>query len=238
MQNHQKQHYEAYYLISSDGSIIKTTRRECFAQAEPVTTDNLYPQRWYYSPDGQMAVRLPRSELGEKMGKQNAADLKAEERVTERKNLCIGQTSHATCSVTCDTCPCRNYCDSEYRKDNGINCTRKCDYCNVYVGRTIEMDRPIGEEDDNTEIIMEFSDENENIEATYTANEKNNLVQSVVSTLKPEDRELWKCLVLKVKKEEVAKRLGISVDGVTYRQKRLYRILLSNPNLKNIFKNY
>ncbi|MDY4784093.1 hypothetical protein [Pygmaiobacter massiliensis] len=124
MKNYQKLHYEEYRIMLSDGSSIQTTRRECFAPAEPVTVDNPYPQRWFYSPDGQLAIRLPRNELGEQYGKDNAAELKSEERSTERKNLCIGQTSHASCCVTCDGCPFSTCCDSKYRAGNGVGCKR------------------------------------------------------------------------------------------------------------------
>lgn len=238
MFNYKSIHYEEYYTMFEDGTSSPIDRKTCFAPAESVTADNPYKQRWFYSPDHKLAIRLPRNELGERLGKDNAADLKAQERYTENKHICIGQTSHATCSVTCETCQFRDYCDSEYRKENGIGCTRKCDFCNSYVGRTLELDKPIGEDDSGNELTMDIADESSDVEATYIVNDKNDLIQSVISALKPEDRELWKCLVYKVRKDEVAKRLGISVDGVTYRQNRLYRILLANPDLKNILKNF
>lgn len=83
MKNYQKLHYEEYYIMLPDGSSIKTTRAECFATDE---TSNIGPfkQRWYYSPDQFMAIRLPRNEEGDRLGKDNAADLKAQERVVER----------------------------------------------------------------------------------------------------------------------------------------------------------
>ena len=238
MKNHQKQHYEEFYLMLSDGSSIKTSRRECFAPAEPVTSDKPYPQRWYYSPDQQMAIRLPRNELGEKFGKDNAVDLKSEERETERKNLCIGQTSHASCTVTCAECHFSDYCDSEYRAKNGVGCKRKCDCCSSYVRRTLELDKPLGFNDDGTEVTFNLADEAADIEATYSGTEQRDAIAAIIATLDPVDRELWFCLVNKIKKSEIAKRLHMTVDGVYYRQKRLERMLRENEALKKFFENF
>mgnify|MGYP000463641091 FL=1 len=83
MKNYQKLSYQEYRIMLSDGSSIICTRQECFS-IEPASEDCPYKQRWYYSPDRYMAVRLPRNELGERIGKDNAADLKAQERLLER----------------------------------------------------------------------------------------------------------------------------------------------------------
>lgn len=83
MKNYQKLSYQEYRVMLSDGSSIVTTRQECFS-IEPVSEDCPFKQRWYYSPDQYMAVRLPRNELGERLGKDNAADLKAQERLIAR----------------------------------------------------------------------------------------------------------------------------------------------------------
>lgn len=238
MKNYQKLHYGEFYNMLSDVSSIKTTRRECFAPAEPVTADNQYQQRWYYSPDGQMAIRLPRNELGETLGKQNAADLKAMERVEERKNLCIGQTSHASCSKTCKGCHFSEYCDSVYRSNNGVGCKRKCDCCSSYVRQTVELDKPLGFNDDGTEVTFDLADENvDNIEGTYSDTEQRDAIAAIIATLDPLDRELWFCLVEKVRKTEIADRLHLTVDGVYYRQKKLERILRENEALKMIITN-
>lgn len=238
MKNYQKLHYEEYRIMLSDGSSIQTTRRECFAPAEPATMDNPYPQRWFYSPDGQLAIRLPRNELGEQYGKDNAAELKAEERSTERKNLCIGQTSHASCSVTCADCPFNAYCDSKYRAGNGVGCKRKCDCCSSYVRRTLDLDKPLGFNDDGTEVRFDLAYDSADVGAAYETNERDALIAAVIAALDPVDRELWYCLVAQLKKAEIAQRLQLTVDGVYYRQKRLERLLRENDTLKKIFTNF
>ncbi len=238
MQNYQSLHYETYYLMLSDGSSIKTTRHKCFAPAEPVTADNPYPQRWYYSPDQQTAIRLPRNELGEQIGKDNAADLKAEERVAERNNLCTAQTSTISCPVTCNNCTYHDYCKSEHLVTNGTGCKRKCDCCSSYVHRTLEIDKPLGLNDDGTEVTFDLADECEDIEKSFSKREQQEAITMVIALLDVTDQELWACLVRKVKKNDIADKLHISVDGVYYRQKRLEHLLRENATLRNIFKDF
>lgn len=83
MKNYQRLHYNEYYIMLSDGSSVASTRQECFTP-ETVSEDCSYKQRWYYSPDQHIAIRLPRNALGEQLGKNNAAELKAIERVEGR----------------------------------------------------------------------------------------------------------------------------------------------------------
>ena len=59
---------------------------------------------------------------------------------------------------------------------------------------------------------------------------------SVLDKLLPEDRVLWQCMVRGDKKQDIANKLHITVDGVYYREKRLRGILRTNPELKRIFE--
>ncbi|MEG1385514.1 MAG: hypothetical protein RSD08_09465 [Oscillospiraceae bacterium] len=238
MQNYQKLHYAAYHIMLSDGSSIKTTRRECFAFAEPVTAENPFKQRWYYSPDCEIAIRLPRNEFGETLGKQNAADLKTLERVAERKNYCIAQTSNAKCTTTCDNCQFSDGCNLKCRAVNGVGCKRKCDCCVSYARLNFDIDKPLGFNDDGTEIAFELTDENVNIEGAYFETEQQDAIAAVIALLDPIDQELWRYLVQKIKKAEIAKLLHLTVDGVHYRQKRLEKLLRENETLKKIFANF
>lgn len=80
MKNHQQFHYRRYFRMHPNGETIGCTRQECFAPAETPTADNPFNQRWFYSPDREMAIRLPRNKRGDDEHKANAADLKAQER--------------------------------------------------------------------------------------------------------------------------------------------------------------
>ena len=84
MKNYQQFHYRTYYRMRQSGETVECTRQECFAPAETPTADNPFVQRWYYSPDHEMAIRLPRNMMGDDTHKANAADLKSQERWTVR----------------------------------------------------------------------------------------------------------------------------------------------------------
>jgi hypothetical protein len=83
MRNYQKLFYQHYYTMLPDGAETEVSRRECFAPGEEPTADNPFIQRWFYDPEASYAIRLPRSPLGESLGKRNAADRKKGERVQE-----------------------------------------------------------------------------------------------------------------------------------------------------------
>ena len=84
MKNYQQFHYRTYYRMRQSGETVECTRQECFAPAETPTADNPFVQRWYYSPDREVAIRLPRNAMGDDTHKANAADLKLQERWTVR----------------------------------------------------------------------------------------------------------------------------------------------------------
>lgn len=84
MKNYQQFHYCHYYRMRQSGETVECTRQECFAPAETPTVDNPFVQRWYYSPDREMAIRLPRNAMGDDTHKANAADLKSQERWAAR----------------------------------------------------------------------------------------------------------------------------------------------------------
>lgn len=83
MKNYQKLSYQEYRIMLSDGSSIICTRQECFS-IEPAPEDCPYKQRWYYSPDRYLAVRRPATNSVSGLVKDNAADLKAQERLIAR----------------------------------------------------------------------------------------------------------------------------------------------------------
>lgn len=84
MKNYQQLHYRHYYRMLTSGETVECTRQECFAPAETPTADNPFIQRWYYSSDRELAIRLPRNSMGDATHKANAADLKQQERWTLR----------------------------------------------------------------------------------------------------------------------------------------------------------
>ena len=99
-----------------------------------------------------------------------------------------------------------------------------------------ELDRPISCGDDGNEIFIEVADEAADILAILEDREQLSTLISALNKLAPDERELWNCLVKKVKKQEIADRFGITLDGVYYREKRLKSILRSDATLKIFYE--
>lgn len=189
MKNYQKLYYQHYYEMLPNGTESEVTRRECFAPAQEPSPGNPFKQRWFYDPEASYAVRLPRNQMGDVLGKRNAADLKATERYQIRKN---------------ENCPG-------------------------------ELDKPIAYGDDGNEVFIEVTDESADILAILEDQERLSALISTLNQLAPDDRELWTCLVNKVKKQDIADRFNLTLDGVYYREKRLKSILRSDNTLKSFY---
>ena len=189
MKNYQKLYYQHYYEMLPNGTETEVTRRTCFALAEDPTAVNPFKQRWYYDPEASYVIRLPRNQMGDLLGKRNAADLKGAERYQVRK---------------IKNCPG-------------------------------ELDKPISFDDGN-EVLLEVEDEKADILAILEGREKLSALFSALNKLAPDDRALWDCLANKVKKQEIAVRFGITLDGVYYREKRLKAILRSDATLKTFYE--
>ena len=189
MRNYQKLYYQHYFQMFPNGTETEVTRRECFAPAEDPSPANPYKQRWWYDPEASYAIRLPRTQMGEMLGKRNAANLKAEERYQARK---------------AEKCP-------------GA------------------LDKPIACGDDGNMVFIEVADETADVLAILEDRERLSALISALNKLAPDDRELWDCLVNNVKKQDIADRFKLTLDGVYYREKRIKSILCSNETLKSFY---
>ena len=189
MRDYQKLYFQHYYTITPEGVETEVSRRECFAPPEDPTPDCPFVQRWLYDQEASYAARLPRSPLGEKLGRRNAADRKKQERTVNR--------------------------DAKYTD--------------------IELDKPNSNSDDNSEVFSELEDETADVYAIYEDQAQLDALLDVLNTLSDEDRELWKLMISKAKKQEIADRFHITLDGVRYREKRLKGIIGSDPVLKTFY---
>lgn len=189
MRNYQKRYYQNYYTMTADGLETEVSRRECFAPPEDPTPECPFIQRWWYDFEASYAIRLPRSPLGETLGKRNAADRKKQERTV------ISDAKHTG----------------------------------------VELDKPIGYGDDGSEVYMELEDETADIYAICEDRARLNALMDVLNTLSDDDRELWDLMKAKAKKQEIADRFHITLDGVRYREKRLKGIIGSDQVLKSFY---
>lgn len=212
MKNYQSKYYKNYYAQNEKGEYIPVSRKACFSPAEPPTEVNPYKQRWFYDEEAGYAVRLERSELGEKVHRSNDTSLKREERYKHKKFSCVWK----------DT----------------TNCDQDCDRCNrKNTSRTVEMDKTwTSSGSDEMISIFEPVDESQNIVEIIKNEEFVSILNSVLDALSPDDKKLFDFLLNKEKKKIIAESLNITVDGVRYRELQLRKKLLSDKQLKDLLE--
>jgi len=207
MRNYQKLYYKNYFAENQNGEYIPVAHRECFAPGTPTTPCNPYPQRWFYDPEAGYAVRLARTKENDTLGKRNAADLKFEERYQNKKFQCIWKdTKH--CDQNCEICNRKNK------------------------SQTVELDKTGINEAGYIENHFDLSDDSADIEAIIEDSELLNILFVELDRLSADDRVLWHFLKDKLKKQEIADKFNITIDGVRYREQQLYKKLRSNKTLR------
>lgn len=209
MKNYQRVSYRKYYAQDENGKYVEVDRKTCFATAGLPTEDNPYKQRWFYDEEAGYVVRLSRTKKSEDIHRFNSSSLKREERYRNRKFACIYK----------DTNKCNQDCD-------------RCEYKNT--SRTVELDKNWSNDKDEMDSFFTPTDDSQDILNILEDKELMNILQSAFENLSFEDQLLFNCLIEKKAKKVVAKLLGITVDGVRYRELQLRKKLLSNKDLKNL----
>ena len=211
MKNYQRVNYRKYYAQDKNGNYVEVDRKTCFASAEPPTKDNPYKQRWFYDEEAGYVVRLSRAKESEAIHRFNSTSLKREERYRNRKFVCIYKNTKK-CDQNCNSCTHEN------------------------ISRTVELDKNWS--NGNSEIATFFipADDSQNIFSILEDKELKRLIKAALESLSSEDQLLFDCLIERKAKKAIAKLLGITVDGVRYRELRLRKKLLSYKELKNFLE--
>ena len=235
MFNRQKLHYDEYRIQLEDGTEIKVTKAECFAPGEKPTADNPFKQRWYYSPDQKLAIRLPRSKEGEKTYRENDNDLKGIERDIDRQGQCVSQYNKKMCPITCDSCFFKDCCCLSNRNHNGYGCKKKCEECSVRVSRFRSMDKPVGTDDNGEPLFPDYAS-GDDVETAYIRQEEdreyNEAVEEMMRSLDKDEIRMLKCF-RKMTIEEIAAELSLSVPTVIERKKTLMEMFTMKWLMKN-----
>ncbi|MCD8076298.1 MAG: hypothetical protein LUF27_14940 [Lachnospiraceae bacterium] len=113
-------HFKEYRIMLPDGESEKVSRVECFRNGDMPTEDNPFKQRWFFSPDQGLAIRLPRNELGEKWYRYNDTELRAVCRRLEKENACLAQKTKVKCPIRCEDCKFYDACESKERANKGF----------------------------------------------------------------------------------------------------------------------
>jgi RNA polymerase sigma factor (sigma-70 family) len=163
MKNYQKLHYQNYYAQGADGEYVPVTKGECFATAEEPNTDNPFKQRWLYDFEAGYAVRLERSERGERLYRLSDTALKREERHGVWKTQCV-------------------FKDTD-------DCDQNCEACQRNVpSRTVELDKPYeGEDGDGRS--FDIADETD-VAEICEKEELHNAIRESIAMLTPERQEI------------------------------------------------
>jgi len=217
MKNYQHGNYRQYFAQNANGECVSVSRHECFAPGEEPTAGNPFKQRWFYDPEAGYAVRLERNRRGEDTYRANDTFLKREERYQQRKTQCVLR----------GTKECDGGC-------------KDCD--RTRLSRTLELDRTYAsnEAEDGPDSRFELMDESdiaEIIADKLLLKALHATLGALLDKLSPDERELWALLKSKAKKQEIADRFHLTLDGVRYREQRLFAKLRADEALQKFFDN-
>jgi hypothetical protein len=224
VKNYQKLYFSRYYAQDKNGEYVPVARSECFAPPEELP-DNPYPQRWFYDAEAGYAVRLARTAEGDALGKRNNADLKAEERRWARENQCVG-IHDARCPAGCEGCPYRDGCDAPERLEDGKGCKRKCDCCDRFERRILELDRPAATGEEDADAYIDIAD-TVDVAKIATDSAVLELLLLAVEEMTPEEKALFNATFVNRRTvRDYGAEIHVSHQMVSKRMKKLREKLL------------
>ena len=199
-----------YYTLSDDGKIhTETSRAACLARSEE--PENSFPQRWYVDEESGLVVRLPRNQMGEDLARENMRSIWREQKYQERKFQCVWKGTS--------------------------KCNQKCETCKSRTSRTVELDKPLGNDSDGSDTfyepadptdITEFLEQKAVLDTLYAAH----------ATLTQKDRELiTDRIILEKTVRELAPKYDFkSSRSITVHVRRILDILRNDEALKKFFE--
>lgn len=199
-----------YYTLSDDGKIhTETSRAACLARSEE--PENSFPQRWYVDEESGLVVRLPRNQMGEDLARENMRSIWREQKYQERKFQCVWKGTN--------------------------KCDQKCETCKSRTSRTVELDKPLGNDSDGSDTfyepadptdITEFLEQKAVLDTLYAA----------LATLTQKDRELiTDRIILEKTVRELAPKYDFkSSRSITVHVRRILDILRNDEALKKFFE--
>ncbi len=211
MKNYQRVNYRKYYAQDENGNYVEVDRKTCFASGQAPTEDNPYKQRWFYDEEAGYVVRLSRTKESEDIHRMSSSSLKREERYRNRKFACI------------------------YK--NTKKCDQDCNFCtHENTSHTVELDKNWSSGNSEMATFFTPADDSQDIISILQDKELDRLIKVALEILSPEDQLLFDCLIERKAKKVIANLLGITVDGVRYRELQLCKKLLSYKELKNFLE--
>ena len=199
-----------YYTLSDDGKIhTETSRAACLARSEE--PENSFPQRWYVDEESGLVVRLPRNQMGEDLARENMRSIWREQKHQERKFQCVWKGTN--------------------------KCDQKCETCTSRTSRTVELDKPLGNDSDGSDTFYEPSDPTDITEILEQKAVLDTLY-AALATLTQKDRELiTDRIILEKTVRELAPKYDFkSSRSITVHVRRILDILRNDEALKKFFE--
>lgn len=195
-----------------DGKIhTEVPRSVCLANTDE--TDNPFPQRWYVDEESGLVVRLPRNQKGEELARDNMRSIWREQKHQERKFQCVWKGTN--------------------------KCNQKCEVCEFRTSRTVELDKPLGNNSDGkgTDTYFEPSDPAD-IADILEQKAVLDTLHAALAALTQEDRDLIKDRVILEKTvRELAPKYGFkSSRSITVHVRRILNLLQNDEALKKFFE--
>jgi len=200
----------AYYTLSDDGKIhTEVSRSVCLTHTDE--TDNPFPQRWYVDEESGLVVRLPRNQMGEDLARDNMRFIWREQKHQERKFQCVWKGTN--------------------------KCDQKCETCNSRTSRTVELDKPLGNDSDGSDTFYEPADPTDITEILEQKAVLDTL-NAALATLTQKDRDLiTDRIILEKTVRELAPKYGFkSSRSITVHERRILETLRQNESLKEFFE--
>ena len=199
-----------YYTLSDDGKIhTETSRAACLARSEE--PENSFPQRWYVDEESGLVVRLPRNQMGEDLARENMRSIWREQKYQERKFQCVWKGTS--------------------------KCNQKCETCKSRTSRTVELDKPLGNDSDGSDTFFEPADPTDITEFLEQKAVLDTLY-AALATLTQKDRELItdRIILDKTVRELAPKYDFKSSRSITVHVRRILDILRNDEALKKFFE--
>jgi DNA-directed RNA polymerase specialized sigma24 family protein len=200
----------AYYTLSDDWKIhTEVSRSVCLTHIDG--TDNPFPQRWYVDEESALVVRLPRNQKGEELARDNMHFIWREQKHQEQKFQCVWKGTN--------------------------KCDQKCETCKSRTSRTIELDKPLGNDSDGSDTFYEPADPTDITEILEQKAVLDTLY-AALATLTQKDRELITDRIIfeKTVRELAPKYDYKSSRSITVHLRRILDILQNDKTLKKFFE--
>lgn len=209
-----------YCVLQSDGKDKEVSRAECLAKSDKPNSP--FSLRWFVDEESGLVLRLPQNEYGEKIARENMRFIWREAKRKERSRACSYKGTEK--------------CGGWKADASGF---RACDSCAQYITRTVELDKPLENEDgEKTEGLQLAADYD--LEAIVEDKALLDILNNALEELTEEERTLIHAIFWEDKTErQIAFEMGFKQSkSINKRKKKIIEKLRQNPALKNFFEEF